>query len=356
MTPDLLRRSMRLGIAVLITAAVAVWSERVTYVWYSLMAVVFVVDDDDEHTLRAAADRVFGTIAGALITFLVHTILSGWMGVLVSFLLMLPLLRWMGWQSATGIATMVSLMFLMIPSHAELNWGYVLGRGLDTALGTVIAIATGLLLWPRDREARLLSLSGALTGQLRAQLLAYEAWLGGSGRRPDPLAPADLSRTWLSALGVLEAQRPGRGAEWLRRGRWRQRLLLWETLQHHWVQWERLVATLPEHWPAAGRADGMALGLAEPREEAGDPLREGVRAMLAALTAEATPYPAGCTAQPTRWPAAAASPRAWQRLAEAGHLPLLPLLAVAEEQRPLLASLRSFTALQRRAGGRGARA
>ena len=86
----LLRNALKIGIATFLTAAIAIWCERVTYVWYSLMAVVFVVDDNDAQTVQSASARVFGTIAGGLITFLVHTILSGWMGVMVSFLLILP--------------------------------------------------------------------------------------------------------------------------------------------------------------------------------------------------------------------------------------------------------------------------
>ncbi len=75
--------------------------------------------------------------------------LDGWTGVLLSLLLILPLLRWLGWQSAAGTAALVSIMFLMIPSHVAMDWSYVFNRTLDTAVGCVIAILVGLLFWPR---------------------------------------------------------------------------------------------------------------------------------------------------------------------------------------------------------------
>jgi hypothetical protein len=56
----LLRNSLRLGVAAFITAALALWFERIAYVWYPMLAV-----------------RVLGTITGGLVTFLVHTVLAG---------------------------------------------------------------------------------------------------------------------------------------------------------------------------------------------------------------------------------------------------------------------------------------
>ncbi len=185
----LLRNALKIGIATFLTAAIAIWCERISYVWYSLMAVVFVVDDNDAQTIQAASARLLGTIAGGLITFLVHTILSGWMGVMVSFLLILPVLRLAGWQSASGVATLVSLMFLMIPGHAELNWDYVVNRSLDTMLGAVVAIAVGLLLWPRNQTARLERIPLETGRQMAAQVGAYQRWIVGAGTRPEPLAP-----------------------------------------------------------------------------------------------------------------------------------------------------------------------
>ena len=85
-----MRNALKMFTAVFITAAIAAWCERIEFLWYPLMAVVIVVDDNDEHTVKAASARVMGTVVGGLVTFIVHTILAGWIGVLVSILLMIP--------------------------------------------------------------------------------------------------------------------------------------------------------------------------------------------------------------------------------------------------------------------------
>jgi hypothetical protein len=56
-------------VAAFITAALALLFERIAYVWYPMLAVGVLV-----------------TITGALVTFLVHTVLAGWQGVLMSLL------------------------------------------------------------------------------------------------------------------------------------------------------------------------------------------------------------------------------------------------------------------------------
>ena len=335
----LLRNALKIGIATFLTAAIAIWCERVTYVWYSLMAVVFVVDDNDAQTIQAAFARVFGTIAGGLITFLVHTILSGWMGVMVSFLLILPVLRLAGWQSASGVATLVSLMFLMIPTHAELNWDYVINRSLDTMLGAVVAIAVGLLLWPRNQVARLEAIPLAIRRQMAAQVDAYQRWLVGVGTRPEPLAPAQLTAQLVELETLLQQELHGPQGRRLLRQHWPQRQLLWQHLQHHWIQWERLLMLLPHSWtggPAAGPGDVPA---------GPDPFAASLANLAQALEGDpASRRPSGLD-RPGEDPGRQAGPSeadAWRRLARRLALPQLLMLAIGEEWRPLLASLRSL--------------
>jgi hypothetical protein len=340
----LLRNALKIGIATFLTAAIAIWCERVTYVWYSLMAVVFVVDDNDAQTVQSASARVFGTIAGGLITFLVHTILSGWMGVMVSFLLILPVLRLAGWQSASGVATLVSLMFLMIPTHAELNWDYVFNRSLDTMLGAVVALAVGLLLWPRNQGARLEAIPWAIRRQMGAQVGAYQRWLDGAGPRPEPLAPAQLTTQLVELETLLQQELHGPQGRRLRHQHWPQRQLLWQHLQHHWIQWERLMMLLPGAWPGA-LAPGPG---ADPHRS--DPIAPDP--FVASLATLANGLEGGLPAGPkTASERFGAGPRRqgdpsgaedWSRLAGHLALPQLLMLAIREELRPLLASLRSL--------------
>jgi hypothetical protein len=335
----LLRNALKIGIATFLTAAIAIWCERVTYVWYSLMAVVFVVDDNDAQTIQAASARVLGTIAGGLITFLVHTILSGWMGVMVSFLLILPVLRLAGWQSASGVATLVSLMFLMIPGHAELNWDYVLNRSLDTMLGAVVALAVGLLLWPRNQVARLEAIPWAIRRQMAAQVDAYQRWLVGAGTRPEPLAPAQLTAQLVELETLLQQELHGPQGRRLLRQHWPQRQLLWQHLQHHWIQWERLLMLLPHSWPG-----GTAVG---PGADAAGP--DPFAASLASLAQALEGGPGSRRTSRSDWPgrdsgrqANPSEADAWRRLAGQLALPQLLMLAIGEEWHPLLASLRSL--------------
>ncbi len=335
----LLRNALKIGIATFLTAAIAIWCERITYVWYSLMAVVFVVDDNDAQTVQSASARLLGTIAGGLITFLVHTILSGWIGVMVSFLLILPVLRMAGWQSASGVATLVSLMFLMIPGHEELNWDYVFNRSLDTLLGSVVALAVGLLLWPRNQGARLEAIPLEIRRQMAAQVGAYQRWLVGAGTRPEPLAPAQLTAQLVELETLLQQELHGPQGRRFLRQHWPQRQLLWQHLLHHWIQWERLLMLLPHSWtggPAAGPGDAPS---------GPDPFAASLANLAQALEGDPASRRPSVFDRPGVDPGRQAGPReadAWRRLAGQLALPQLLMLAIGEEWRPLLASLRSL--------------
>ena len=315
MNPELLRKSVKLMVAAFLTAAVASYFERIAFVWYPLLAVVIVVDDNDDQSIAAARSRILGTIAGGLVTFLVHTILAGWIGVMVSMVLILPVLRILGWQSGLSTAVLVSVMFLMLPSHAELNWFYVFNRAIDTSVGCVIALLVGLFLWPRNRLALLEQTEQELAGRLATQLQAYRAWLELRQPRPQPLAPAGLTGVLqrMESWVALESRGPHR--QRLQRGRWRQRLLLWTQVQHHWIQWERLLGAVV---PGQALADSLV------------PLEQ----LLSGRGAPA---------------ARRGGARLWRQAAVGAERPL-PLLAVAEELDPLQAGLASLARLQQ--GGR----
>ena len=309
MQNPLLRNSLKLAVAVFITATIAVWTERIEFVWYPLLAAIIVVDDNDDQTLSAAAARILGTVMGGLITFMVHTVLSGWVGVLVSLVLMIPVLQMLRWQSALGTASLISIMFLMIPSHAALNWEYVFNRGLDTVVGCVVAILVGLLFWPHGSYQELTAADRRLRTSLQAQLQRYSAWLGRRGPRPSPLNPAPLTTDLIRLEQLVGVERRGPRRRQLRRSQWEPRLRLWQLTHQHWIRWERLIQSLPE---------AQALQAAA--------IRQSVEALQQQL--EALPGPT-----PPR------DSRIWQQLAREQQLPLLPLLALAEEQRPLHACL-----------------
>ena len=61
----LVRNSLKMFTAVFITAAIALWCERIEFVWYPLMAVVIVVDDNDDHTVKGQLTLTAATPATA---------------------------------------------------------------------------------------------------------------------------------------------------------------------------------------------------------------------------------------------------------------------------------------------------
>ncbi|MFM1799329.1 MAG: hypothetical protein RLZZ117_1607 [Cyanobacteriota bacterium] len=310
MTADLLRNSLKLAVAIGITAALAEHFDRLSFAWYPLLAVVIVVDDNDDQTLRAASGRILGTVVGCLLTFWVHSVASGWPGVFLTLLLLVPVLRLLGWQSAMGTAGLIPIVFLMIPAHVELDWTYAVDRSLDTAVGCAVALAVGLLFWPRSGLQQLGATEENLRQRLREQLVAYRDWLDGRAPRPDPLPAAALSSSVERLETFLRGQLAGP------RGRaphvvlWRRRVALWQSLRLHWVQWERLLAASELPSPAPGAAD---------------PLRGAIGALASHLDGSPAVPPPSPTLD------------TWTRLARESDRSLLTVLALGEEQRPLLA-------------------
>ena len=249
---------------------------------------------------------------GGLITFWVHTIASGWGGVLLSLLFMIPVLRILGWSSGLGTAATICLMFLMIPSHTALNWDYVFNRTIDTALGCAVGIGTNMLFWPKNRPAELQAIETSLQARLLNQIQAYRGWMTDQKPRPEPLAPAQFSVSLQRMQQLVTMEQTGPAAHQLNRRRWPQRLMLWQQVGLHWVQWERLVA---------------ASDLPTPME-IDHPLRRGLEGMANLLMGQRAGAPA--------------TSRDWNALAQPSGRPLLLLLALAEELKPLQANLRSL--------------
>lgn len=309
MLNPLLRNSLKLSVAVFVTATIAVWTERIEFVWYPILAAIIVVDDNDDQTISAASARILGTVVGGLITFLVHTILSGWTGVLVSLVLMIPILQLLGWQSALGTASLTSIMFLMIPSHVALNWNYVFNRALDTVVGCVVAILVGLLFWPRNSFRELSAADQRLRSSLQSQLERYCSWLNGEGPRPAPLNPAPLTADLLRMEQLVGRERSGPRHQRLRQLQWGPRLKLWQQTHAHWIDWERLMEQIPE--PQARQAGLLGQSVRDLERQLQDSPQSTTRRDF----------------------------RSWQELAQRQQLPVLLLLALAETLRPLHACL-----------------
>ncbi len=246
MNDNIVKQSLRLGISVLITCAIAQHFDRIDFVWYPVLAVIFVVDDQDENTLRAARGRILGTISGGLVVFLVHTLLSGWIGILVSLLITVPLLRRLGWTSGLSTAVVVTVMFLGIHDYALLNWSYILNRSIDTLVGICVALVIGHLLWPKDRLKRMEEIHQKLMTALNRRMQHHTQALQGITTPPPPLNPGSITRDILEIQRLIniEQQLGPRHRHQLIRLRWKQRISLWRSLQSHWILSERLLDDL----------------------------------------------------------------------------------------------------------------
>ena len=246
MNDNLVKQSLRLGISVLITCAIAQHFDRINFVWYPVLAVIFVVDDQDENTIRAARGRILGTVTGGLVVFLVHTLLSGWIGILVSLLITIPLLRRLGWTSGLSTAVVITVMFLGIHDYTLLNWNYVLNRSIDTLVGICVALVIGRLLWPKDRLKRMEELHETLMASVNQRMFQHMQALQGLSPMPAPLNPGLLTRDILEIQRLIniEQQLGPRHRDQLTRLRWKQRISLWRSLQSHWILIERLLDSL----------------------------------------------------------------------------------------------------------------
>jgi len=189
---------------------------------------------------------VLGTLTGGLVGGLVHMVLSGWVGLTVSLLLVVPLLRLLGWQASRGLGMLVCSMLFLIERYTELNWIYVGGRILDTLIGIGAVLVVSFLFWPLDRLAEIRTLDRQLRMAIAPRLEAIRRVL----KEPGPAmkqasVPLDGSRLILR-LGQLVGDElrsaPGGRAH---RQHWRQRQLLWERINHHSLQVERLAGLLP---------------------------------------------------------------------------------------------------------------
>ncbi len=317
-----LRAALKIGLAAALAGAWALSFRDVRFIWYPLLAVVMCMDETDTRVMAAARGRVLGTIGAGVVSFLVHTLLGGWVGLTVSLLVVVPLLRLMRWQAglATGIV-MCSMLFL-VANYAELNWLYVVNRTADTLVGVAATLLVNALFWPVNRLAEMGQLDRQLRGVLGHRLEAIRRQLkdptAGAWQASQPIVGSRLCQQ-LNQLVNDELRSNPRGSA--QRQHWRQRSLLWERINHHSLQLQRLGQLLPP----------------------------------GALASAATPWlerlPALLGPNPT--PEVLGLPRR-QRLpdlAQAQGLPPLLLLALDDELQRLTRSARSLALASRGKGG-----
>ena len=243
---NLIKQSLRLGLSIFITCAIAQHFDRISFAFYPLLAVILVVDDQDENTRQAAQGRILGTVTGGFVVFLVHTVLSGWIGIFVSLLITVPLLRLLGWGSGLSTAVVITVIFLGVHGYTNLNWYYILNRSIDTLVGIVAAIAIGRLLWPKNRLMRMEELHQKLLHSLSTRMHQHSQSLLGFTSSPPPLQPGSITKDLLEIQRLIniEEQLGSKHIKQLTRLRWQQRMSLWRSLHAQWILMERLLDAL----------------------------------------------------------------------------------------------------------------
>ena len=308
-----LRAALKFGLAAALAAALAVYSKDVLFVWYPLLAVVMCMDETDTRVLAASRARLIGTVVAGIVSFLVHTMLSGWIGLTVALLLVVPLLRLRGWQSSLALAVLVCSELFLVARYAELDWIYVAARTADTLLGVVATLIVSFLLWPVNRIAEIRQFDAQLRATMTVRLLAIQQWLKGAADQPVkpplPIAGSRLVQQLRQLVGDELRSEPRGDAH---TQHWRQRGLLWDRINHHSLQLQRLGLQLPQGVLA----------------NASTPWLDGLPGMLAPCPQQVVP--------------ALAKRQNLVRLTEELNLPPLLLLALDDELQRLVKSLHSL--------------
>lgn len=313
-----LRAALKITLAAALAGAWALSFRDVRFVWYPLLAVVMCMDETDTRVMAAARGRVLGTVGAGVVSFLVHTLLGGWIGLTVALLIVVPLLRLMGWQAGLATGIVMSSMLFLVADYAQLNWLYVLNRTADTLVGVVATLVVNALFWPINRLAEMGQLDRQLRGVVGQRLEAIRRQLkdpAGPAQRVDlPIVGSRLCQQLNQLVNDELRSNPNGAAQ---RQHWRQRSLLWERINHHSLQLQRLGQLLP---PGA--------------------LTEATTPWLERLPALLSPNPAVVVPDlPAR--------KRLTELAQAQGLPPLLLLALDDELQRLTRSAQSLALASR---------
>ena len=246
-SPASLRAAIKIAVAAALAGATALTFRQVEFAWYPLLAVVMCMDETDTRVVAASRARVLGTIAAGLVSFLVHTMLGGWIGLTVALLIVVPLLRIFHWQASLGTAVVVCSMLFLVARYSQLDWLYVLNRTTDTLVGVVAALIVNFLFWPIHRLGEIRALDRQLRRLMASRLTDIHHQLKGSADTTvSPPQGIVGSRLCQQLRQLVNDELRSNPAGDSRRQHWRQRSLLWERINHHSLQLQRLGLLLPE--------------------------------------------------------------------------------------------------------------
>ncbi len=178
----ILRHALRVGIA---TGSGLILAEQIHVphpIWIPLTTLV-VLQPNFGGTLSRGIARTIGTVAGAALASSLLLILPAPVGTTIAMAaLTFATFLFMARRYAIGVSFLTALIILMLSSLSEGAWSNVIGRVLDTLLGTGIALVVGFVLWPIwDRHQAPEQIARALWrlkdfAKAQLTLLASGAW------------------------------------------------------------------------------------------------------------------------------------------------------------------------------------
>ena len=200
-----LRLGLRITVAGLIAFALADLLALKQGYWAVLTAVI-VVQANVGGSLKAASDRLIGTLAGGAYGVVIVTLMSGeeaalWRGAELA-LALLPLAIAAAFRPGLRVAPVTAIIVLLgVTSQTAGALPSVIERMIEIGLGSAIAFGVSLLVLPTRAHAQLATAAAAALDLLADMVPAL---LDGLFGRHDPDRMSALHRRMRAALAKLE--------------------------------------------------------------------------------------------------------------------------------------------------------
>ena len=291
----ILRHALRVGVA---TGAGIIIAHRLGLphpIWIPLTTLV-VLQPNFGGTWSRSVGRTVGTIAGAALASGLLLALPGPLAITIAIaLLTFITFLFFPKQYQLAVTCLTALIILMLSRITAGEWSNVIGRVVDTLIGTSIALAVGFALWPIwERHQMPEQLARAMW-----RLRDYAAALFGllvAGKAPDGPTPVDLKRLVEIEIANTDAmfQRMRLEPRASRPQRYRSFALLTQIQRLH-RHLTALAATLeidpqphPAFTPLAASIPEAITALAQAAEKDQVPSEEEMQAIMAGSLIERT--------------------------------------------------------------------
>ncbi len=292
----ILRHALRVGVAAGAGLLIAYRLQLPHPIWIPLTTLV-VLQPNFGGTWSRSVGRTAGTLAGAALASGLLLALPGPFGITLAIAtLTFVTFLFFPKQYAISVTCLTALIILMLSRIAAGDWSNVIGRIVDTLIGTSIALAVGFALWPIWERHQMPEQLGRAMWRLRDYAAALFGLLV-TGKTPDGPAPVELKRQVEIEIANTDAmfQRMRLEPRASKAQRYRSFALLTQIQRLH-RHLTALAATLeidprphPAFAPLATALPEALTALAKTAEKDEVPSEEEMRAIMGAPLPEAEP-------------------------------------------------------------------